>query len=108
MLRTSLTTNSSTHAAQIVVEFDGVDAGSGGGKSVKNLSKSRRIVKKPKKPQKSEKLQRPSVWKNVYRGTNLPSIGYKELELLLQLSDNFSSSFCLVQELPRYHFCFDY
>ena len=57
MLRTSLSTNSSTRAAQIVVEFDGVDAGSGGsGKLVKNLSKSWGIIKKPKKPQRFEKI----------------------------------------------------
>ena len=49
--------DSSTSAAQIVVEFDGVDAGGGAvGKSVKKSSKSRRIVKKSKKPQRSEKF----------------------------------------------------
>ena len=50
MLRTSLSTNSSTCAAQIVVEFDGVDAGGGGGdKSVKKSSKSRQKVEKASK-----------------------------------------------------------
>ena len=41
-----------------MVEFDGVDASGGGvgGKSIKNSSKSRRIVKKPKKLQRSEKI----------------------------------------------------
>ena len=75
MLRTSLSTDSLASAAQIVVEFDGVDAGGGGtiGKSVKNLSKSRRIIKKSKKPQRPEKLQRSSVWRNVYRSTDPPS-----------------------------------
>ena len=49
--------DSSTSAAQIVVEFDGVDAGGGAvGKSVKKSSKSRKIVKKSKKPQRSEKF----------------------------------------------------
>ena len=67
--------DSSTSAAQIVVEFDGVDAGGGAiGKSVKKSSKSRRIIKKSEKPQRPEKLQRSSVRKNVYRSTNLPSI----------------------------------
>ena len=50
MLRTSLSTDSSTRAAQIVVEFDGVDAGGGGGdKSVKKSSKSRQKVEKASK-----------------------------------------------------------
>ena len=85
MLRTSLSTNSSTRAAQIEVEFDGVDAGGGGavGKSVKKSSKGRRIVKKSEKPQRLEKLQRSSVRRNVYRDTDPPSI--EELELPLKL-----------------------
>ena len=50
MLKTSLSIDSLASAAQIVVEFDGVDAGGGGnGKSVEKLveksSKSQRIVK---------------------------------------------------------------
>ena len=57
-----------------------------------------KVVKKSKNYQKSFKdlknLQKPSVRKNVYQNTNPPSIRYKELELLLQLSDSFSSSFC--------------
>ena len=49
--------DSSVSAAQIVVEYDGVDGGGGAvGKSVKKSSKSRRIVKKSKKPQRSEKF----------------------------------------------------
>ena len=43
MLRTSSSTDSSTSTAQIVVEFVGVDAGGGGGKSVEKWSKSRKI-----------------------------------------------------------------
>ena len=40
-VKTSSLTNSSTSAAQIVIKFDGVDAGGGGvGKSIKKLSKS--------------------------------------------------------------------
>ena len=85
-LRTSSSTDSSTSAAQIVVEFDGVDAGGGAvGKSVKKSSKSRRIVKKSEKPQRPEKLQRSSVRRNVYRSTDPPSIRYEELELPLEL-----------------------
>ena len=48
-------------------------------------SKSRRIVKKSERPPRPEKLQRSSVWKNVYRSTNPPSIGNEELELPLKL-----------------------
>ena len=46
MLRTSSSTDSSTSATQIAVEYDGVDGG--GGKSVEKSSKSRRIVKSRK------------------------------------------------------------
>ena len=53
MLEMSSSTDSSASAAQIVVEFDGVDAGGGGGKSVEKLSKSRRIIKKSKKTSKA-------------------------------------------------------
>ena len=78
ILRTSTSTDSLASAAHIVVEFDGFDASSdAGGKSVKKLvkklSNGRRIIKESKKPQKPEKLQRSSVWRNVYRGTNPPS-----------------------------------
>ena len=57
ILRTSLSTNSSTRAAQIVVEFDGVDAGGGAvGKSVKKSSKScQKVVKKVGESSKSPK-----------------------------------------------------
>ena len=48
--------DSSTNVTQIAVEDDGVDGG--GGKLVKKLSKSRRIVKGLKN------LQRPSVRRN--------------------------------------------
>ena len=56
-LRTSSLTDSSTSVAKIMVEFDGVDTSVGAvSKLVKKLSKSWRIVKKPKKPQMSEKI----------------------------------------------------
>ena len=45
----------STNTTRIMVKYDEID--SGGGKSVKKLSKSRRIIKKPKKPQRPEKLK---------------------------------------------------
>ena len=80
MLRTSSST--AHQLAQITVEYDEFDGGVG--KLVKKLSKGRKIVKKSEKPQRPEKLQRSSVWKNVYQSTNLPSIRYKELELPLQ------------------------
>ena len=53
MLRTSSSTDSSTSATQSVVKYDEVD---GGGKLVKKSLKSRKIVKKSKKPQRSEKF----------------------------------------------------
>ena len=61
-------------------------------------SKSRQKVEESSKSPKSLKglknLQRPSVRRNVYRSTDPPSIENEELELPLQLSDSFSSSFC--------------
>ena len=54
MLRTTSSTDLSASIAQIVVEFDGVDAGGGsGGKLYEKLLKSRRIVKKTKKTSKA-------------------------------------------------------
>ena len=76
MLRTSSSTNSSTSATQIAVEYDEVDGG--GGKSVTKSSK----VYKSQKPEKS---QRSSVRRNVYQSTDPPSIRYEELELPLEL-----------------------
>ena len=50
----SSSTDSLINAAQIVVEFDGFDASNGAiGKSVKKLSKSRKIVKKSEKTSKA-------------------------------------------------------
>ena len=54
MLRTSSSTDSSTSATQIVVEYDGVDAGGGGGKPVEKSSKVK------KKPQKAVGSEEPS------------------------------------------------
>ena len=51
MLRTSSSMDSSTSAAQIVVEYDGVDDGGGEGKSVEKSSK----VEEPQRPEKSAK-----------------------------------------------------
>ena len=39
-----------------MVKYEEVDGGGAGGKFVKKLSKSRKIVKKSKKPQRSEKF----------------------------------------------------
>ena len=48
----------STSAAKVMVKYEEVEGGRSGavGKSVKKLSKNRRIVKKSKKPQRSEKV----------------------------------------------------
>ena len=73
-----LTTSSSTSATEIAVEYDEVSRA--GGKSVKKLSKSGKIVKESKSFKSLKNLQKPSVWKNIYKSTNLPSIRYKELE----------------------------
>ena len=50
--------DSSTSAARVMVKYEEVDGGRSGavGKSVKKSSNSRRIVKKFKKPQRSEKF----------------------------------------------------
>ena len=53
MLITSSSTGSSTSATESAVKYDKVDSS---GKLVKKLSKSRTIVKKSKKPQRSEKF----------------------------------------------------
>ena len=45
MLRTSSSTDSLTSAAQIVVKYNGVDSGGGGGKSVKKSSKVKKTSK---------------------------------------------------------------
>ena len=67
--------NSSASAARIAVKYDEVDKGRSGaiGKSVKKLSKGRRIVKKSEKPQRPEKLQRSLARKNIYQSTGPPS-----------------------------------
>ena len=65
MLRTSLSTDSSTSATQIAVEYDGADGG--GGKWVEELSK----VEKPQKPEESQKSL---VQENVYRNTGPTSM----------------------------------
>ena len=56
------------------------------------LSKSRKIVKNPKKKTiKAWKVcKRLSVWRNVYQSTNFLLIKYDKLEL----PDSFPSSFC--------------
>ena len=51
MLKTSLLTDSSTLATEIVVEYGGVNISGGDDKFVKKLSK----VEKPQKPEKSAK-----------------------------------------------------
>ena len=103
MLRTSSSTDSSTSATQIAVKYDGVDGG--GDQSVKKLSKSRQKLKSLKG---LKNLQRPSVWRNVYRSTDLPSIRYKELELPLELWQ-FHELFLLgPKKLSGGHFHFNY
>ena len=81
MLRTSLSTDSSTSVTQLVDEYDGVDDGSGKGGG--------QLVEKVEKPQRPEKWQRLSVWRNVYQITDPLSIRYKELELPLELRQFF-------------------
>ena len=70
-LRTSSSTSSSTSTTRITVKYDKVDAG--GGKSVEKSLGSQRIVKKSKKRQRPEKLQKSLVWRNVYQSTDPPS-----------------------------------
>ena len=54
MFRTSSSTDSSTSATQIAVQYDRLDGG--GGQLVKKSSKSRRIVERSEKPQRPEKV----------------------------------------------------
>ena len=61
MLRKSSSTDSSFSAAQIVVEYDGVDAGGGGGKLVEKSSKS---CQKSKNLKGLKNVQKPSVRRN--------------------------------------------
>ena len=70
ILRTSLSTDSSTSATNSVVKYDEVDDS---GKFVKKLSESRKIVKKSKKFQRSENLQRLLVRRNIYQNTDFLS-----------------------------------
>ena len=68
----SASTDSSTSAAKVLVQYDEVDRGRSGAisKSVKKSSKSRRIVKSPKNLKGLKKLRRPLVWRNVYWSTD--------------------------------------
>ena len=94
-----LKTTGSSDLAPRKLEIDEVVGGSGRTEETvvdsSKLSKSRRIVKKSEKPHRPKKLQRSSVWKNVYRNTNPPSIWYKELELPLLEFWQFSKLFLL-------------
>ena len=77
--------DSSTSAARVMVKYEEVDGGRSGavGKSVKKSSKSRRIVKKSKRPQRSEKFA-----KAIGLEERLPkhrSSVNEELELPLEL-----------------------
>ena len=80
MLKTSLSTDSSTSATQIAVEYDEVDGG--GGKSVK------KVVKKWKNRQKVQKASK--VWKickgHRFGGTFTEAPIFRQgLELSLEL-----------------------
>ena len=83
MLRMSSSTDLSTSGAQIMVEYDGVDAaGGGGGKSIKKSSKVKKSAKSKKNLKGLKNLQRPSVRRNVYQSTDPLLIqGYEELDL---------------------------
>ena len=86
MLKMSSSTDSSSSATQIAVEYDGVNGVDD--LLVKKLSKIRQKVKESSKISKSFKylkiLQRLSVWRNVYQSINVSSIKYKELKLPLE------------------------
>ena len=71
---------------------------------LKSRQKVEESSKSPKKPQRPEKLQRSSIWRNVYRNTNPPSNNSS----FCYNSDSFLGSFCWIQELSKYHFRFDY
>ena len=111
MLKTSSSTDSSTSATQITVEHDEVDAG---GKSVKKLSKSRRIVKKSKKPQRSEKFAKaigseehlPKHWSSINEELELQLKLWEFFELLSFLNITFGAIIVktrLIELLMLYH-----
>ena len=83
-LRTSSSTDSSTNATQIVIEFDGVDAGDGGGgKSSKSCQKVEESSKSPK----SRKNCKSHWFGGIF--TKAPTLRhvhkYKELKLTSEL-----------------------
>ena len=92
-----------------MVENDGVDGGGGGsGKSDKKSSEIEKSSKSPKSLKGLKNLQRPSVWRNVYRSTGPPSTK-KKLELPLKLFLTvFRALFCWAQELSQYQIWSDY
>ena len=92
----SASTDLLTSAAQVIVKYDEVNWGRIS--AVDKLLKSWKIVKSLKNPKGLKKLHKLSVWKNIYKSTNPPSIRYKELELLLELWQ-FFELFCWAQEL---------
>ena len=61
----------------------------------KSCQKVEKLSKSPKGLKGLKNLQRTSIRKNVYRSTDLPSIGNEELELPLQLFDSFFELFLL-------------
>ena len=72
-----------------MVEYNGVDAGGGGGNLVKKSLKS---CQKSKNLKGLESLQRLSIRRNVYQSTNSLSIWYKKLKLPLELWQFFRFS----------------
>ena len=68
-----------------MIKYGEVDAsGGGGGKSVKSCQKVEESSKSLKSLKDLKNLQRLPVRKNVYQSTDLPSIGYEKLKLLLE------------------------
>ena len=76
VLRTSMSITSSSTARQLVqiaVEYDEI-RGDGGKLVIKKVGE---LSKSPKNLKGLKILQRPSIWKNVYQSTDLPSIRFE-------------------------------
>ena len=89
--------DSSTKTTQIAVEYDGVDGDVG--KSTKKLSESRRIVKKPEKPQRAEKFA-----KAIGSEEGLPKHQFSILNPSLAMTNNPSAPSIFLQSARLFSF----
>ena len=101
MLKTSSSTNLSTNATQSTVKYDEVDVG---GKLVEKSSESRKIVKKLKKPQRSENFHG-----HRFGGTFTKApILRQRIRASVRALTIFRALFAGPKNLFWGHFCFNY